>query len=108
MLYFASNAALAKLTRPRAAVDIGTPPQKVTVLIDTGSYELWVNPQCVASPDPRLCGTLGHYYPQLSNTSLAVTGKFEASYGTGQAQGQYYLDSVKVSSMSKQPPCGCH
>ncbi len=76
------------------------------VMIDTGSYELWVNPVCIESPDPMLCGTYGHYYPQLSNTSSSVGGNFKVTYGTGQAEGLYYLDSIKVSSMlpATDPP----
>ncbi len=32
-------------------------------MIDTGSYELWVNPVCLESPDPMLCGTYGTLLP---------------------------------------------
>jgi len=86
------------------AVDIGTPPQRVMVMIDTGSYELWVNPLCINSDDPVLCGTYGHYYPQLSNTSSSVAGAFKVNYGTGSAQGLYYSDSIRLSSTEIPSP----
>ncbi len=81
-------------------VGIGTPPQRVLVTIDTGSYELWVNPKCIGSPDARLCGTYGHYYPQVSNTSSYLGGGFKVTYGTGEAAGTYYTDTVKFASMT--------
>ncbi len=70
------------------------------VTIDTGSYELWVNPKCIGSPDPMVCSSYGHYYPQLSTTAATIGGNFKAVYGTGEAQGIYYSDAVKVASMS--------
>jgi len=82
-------------------VDIGTPAQRVKVIVDTGSYELWVNPQCDRSADPALCRTYGHYNPQLSSTATENrTRPFSAVYGTGAAKGRYYVDSVGIGSMS--------
>jgi len=78
-------------------VDIGTPPQKVMVTLDTGSYELWVNPKCVQSPDPVLCGSYGHYYPKSSNSSKSLGSSFNIVYGTGAARGFYYMDTVKFA-----------
>lgn len=80
------------------AVEIGTPPQAVKVFVDTGSYELWVNPKCQNSPDPNLCRSYGLYVPKSSTTSSYVGGNFAVSYGTGAAKGTYYSDTMLVSS----------
>jgi len=69
-------------------------------MVDTGSYELWVNPKCTTSPDPRLCGQFGRYNPQLSSTVHNMTGNFRALYGSGAAVGVYYADFVKVAGES--------
>ena len=78
-------------------VEIGTPAQPVKVIIDTGSYELWVNPQCDRSPDPALCKEYGHYDPKRSNTMTeSQTRPFSVVSGTGRAKGTYYVDSVGI------------
>jgi len=69
------------------------------VSVDTGSYELWVNPKCVGSADPVLCGALGHYYPQLSTSAVKMDGQFKVIYGTGAASGVYYADWVRAGCM---------
>ncbi|KAJ9149891.1 Acid protease [Pleurostoma richardsiae] len=80
-------------------LDIGTPPQPVKVFVDTGSYELWVNPLCAGSPDPNLCQTYGAYVPKQSNTSTMIGGDFHATYGTGSAMGTYWSDTMMVSML---------
>ena len=79
-------------------VDIGTPPQSVKVFIDTGSYELWVNPRCKTSADPNLCDSYGIYYPRKSNSASFVGGNFDIAYGTGAVRGQYWSDTMGIAS----------
>ena len=90
-----------KLTKGRTntPVEIGTPPQKVKVFIDTGSYELWVNPRCAASADASLCHSHGTYYPRQSNTANFVGGAFDVTYGTGAVRGEYWSDTLNIASM---------
>jgi len=79
-------------------VQIGTPPQTVKVLLDTGSYELWVNPNCQASTSESVCQSHGFYYPTKSSTAARLPGDFQLIYGTGGVRGSYWSDTVNVSS----------
>lgn len=52
-------------------VGFGNPAQPITVLIDTGSSELWVNPDCTTAKLPTQqaqCPKFGRYDPQKSTT----------------------------------------
>jgi hypothetical protein len=79
-------------------VEIGTPPQKVKVFIDTGSYELWVNPKCDTSASASICQNHGMYYPDKSKSSTYVGGNFAVTYGTGAVRGSYWSDVMTVAS----------
>lgn len=78
-------------------IQIGTPPQRVAVSVDTGSYEMWVNPKCLTAADPQMCSRSGHYFPEGSSTAKNDGGKFQIQYGTGSALGQYWQDTMKVA-----------
>ncbi|KAI3331101.1 aspartic peptidase domain-containing protein [Ustulina deusta] len=71
--------------------------QVIDVLIDTGSFELWVNPVCSASNVPEFCEAFGHYDPALSSTSQKISGQFGIKYGSGQVAGDYYKDDIYIS-----------
>lgn len=79
-------------------VQIGTPAQTVKVFVDTGSYELWVNPTCSKSPNQTLCNSFGYYNPRTSSTVKNVNQDFQLYYGSGYAQGRYYTDQVYLAS----------
>jgi hypothetical protein len=79
-------------------VEIGTPPQKIKVFIDTGSYELWVNPKCDTSASASICQNHGMYYPDKSKSSSYVGGNFAVTYGTGAVRGSYWSDVMTVAS----------
>ncbi|KAI0104711.1 aspartic peptidase domain-containing protein [Nemania sp. FL0031] len=74
--------------------------QVVDVLIDTGSFELWVNPVCASSNVPDFCQVFGHYHPALSSTSQKISSGshgFNIKYGSGQVMGDYYKDDIYIS-----------
>ncbi|KAI1131448.1 aspartic peptidase domain-containing protein [Nemania abortiva] len=72
--------------------------QVVDVLIDTGSFELWVNPVCASSNVPDFCQVFGHYHPAQSSTSHKVGDHgFNIKYGSGQVMGDYYKDDIYIS-----------
>ncbi|KAJ2984885.1 hypothetical protein NUW58_g5823 [Xylaria curta] len=71
--------------------------QVIDVLIDTGSFELWVNPNCSTSNVPDFCKAFGHYDPALSSTSQKLDKGFGIKYGSGQVMGAYYTDDIYIS-----------
>ncbi|KAJ3564483.1 hypothetical protein NPX13_g7825 [Xylaria arbuscula] len=71
--------------------------QVVDLLIDTGSFEMWVNPTCSKSNVPEFCEAFGHYDPKLSSTSQRLNGQFTIKYGSGSVAGDYYKDDIYIS-----------
>src|SRR5690348_11153088 len=66
------------------AVQLGNPPQKVTLLVDTGSSELWVNPNCRTAPSSsqKQCNSFGRYNPKDSKTpAIGPFGNESIKYG---------------------------
>ncbi|KAI5856795.1 acid protease [Durotheca rogersii] len=88
-----------------AQLDIGTPPQQVYVQLDTGSFELWVNPDCSnlkGSADVRFCRAVGHYNPSSSSTAKQVAGTKTLRYGIGSALIQYVQDDIALTGTDSQ------
>ncbi|PTB38053.1 uncharacterized protein TrAFT101_011841 [Trichoderma asperellum] len=81
-----------------AQLNIGTPPQTVYAQIDTGSFELWVNPDCsnVASSDRRFCKAIGFYNPRSSSSSSTTQESAMLRYGIGSANVSYFKDSIAL------------
>jgi len=78
-------------------ITIGTPPQKLNVIFDTGSDTLWV-----ASLNPnskKKSGTHLSFDPKLSSTLRPASGAFEIEYGKGSANGKYYEDTVGIGNL---------
>ncbi|KAK8035423.1 Bcap12, partial [Apiospora rasikravindrae] len=82
-----------------AELTVGTsiPPQKVDVLLDTGSFELWVNPDCDKSNVLVFCNEFGKYDPIKSSTSKDLAQGFSIQYGSGSSSGIYYADDITIS-----------
>ncbi|KAK2590988.1 hypothetical protein QQS21_011324 [Conoideocrella luteorostrata] len=87
-------------------VDIGNPSQRVTVLVDTGSSELWVNPDCRTAKSRQQaeqCVAFGKYDPRRSSNANGPFGKEELNYGdpsdrTTQTSATilYYADTLSL------------
>ena len=98
------------------AVRVGSPAQEITVIFDTGSDELWVNPSCDNSDSEiaiDACHENGHYFPNRSSTANDLDEAFSIIYGSGSAYGEYFTDNVRVGGKSISsasvvdvaPPC---
>ncbi|PKS13340.1 hypothetical protein jhhlp_000111 [Lomentospora prolificans] len=79
-----------------AQLNFGTPPQPVFVQLDTGSFELWVNPDCSILPerDIRFCEAVGSYDAAVSTTAGKFAGNKTLRYGIGAANVTYIRDSI--------------
>ncbi len=90
---------LVNLTR-RDIVDIGTPAQSVKVQLDTGSDELWLDPDCSAvsnTASAQFCSTVGVYDPTKSSTFTDLDQTKPLAYGIGEVQIEYVTDNVVIS-----------
>lgn len=74
-----------------ANMKIGSNNQEFNLLLDTGSYVLWV-PRKGSSDKYELTH---HYDPSTSSTSKNTGETFNIKYGSGSCTGNYYYDNVK-------------
>jgi cathepsin D len=73
-------------------VDIGSPPQKFTVIYDSGSSNLWVPSKTCDN-----CKKTGGKYDSASSSTFKKNGKsFALQYGTGSCKGFLSTDTVSL------------
>ncbi|KAJ4314187.1 hypothetical protein N0V84_009023 [Fusarium piperis] len=75
---------------------IGTPGQTVTVNLDTGSPELWVNPDCSQADNPEFCESFGHFNESSTFADLGTQGTI--IYGTGMVRFNRSTDYIAVGA----------
>ncbi|KAK4119630.1 acid protease [Parathielavia appendiculata] len=85
-----------------AQLSIGTPPQPVFVQLDTGSFELWVNPDCtaVSGADAAFCERIGQYDTTKSSTATSLGTTKTLRYGIGTANISYFTDTITLAGSS--------
>lgn len=84
-----------------ADITLGTPAQKFTVLIDTGSSDLWV----YASNDTKdcannACQATGQYDASASSTYEFISDDFSIQYVSGSAAGDWVTDTITIGGAS--------
>lgn len=83
----------------------GSNSQAVNVAIDTGSDELFVDPNCddndFTSSEQQQCEKQGTYNPSTSTSAKATGESSQIVYGSGEVDIAYYIDSVAIPGASK-------
>lgn len=81
-------------------LSIGTPGQSIKVAIDTGSDELWVNPDCTSSTltssQRKECVAIGQYNPSKSSTAKKLSTTNSIQYGKGSVSLSYVKDNIAL------------
>ncbi|KAB5582231.1 aspartic peptidase domain-containing protein [Coniochaeta sp. 2T2.1] len=82
-------------------LSLGTPPQPVVVVIDTGSSDLWVNPTCTGVPEDQyeFCASFPRFDHTASGTFNETGDTFQLKYGKGEALLVFGTDVVALGSV---------
>ena len=69
------------------------------VQLDTGSFELWVNPDCttVTGADALFCERVGQYITTRSSTAASLATTKTLRYGIGTANITYFTDTITLA-----------
>jgi len=76
-------------------LSVGTPPQNLDVVYDTGSSNLWVS-----QIKPSILSKHHYYQHDKSSTYVANGTTFNIQYGSGPVAGYYSRDSVQIGDYS--------
>lgn len=77
-------------------MNLGSPSQTIEVVVDTASFELYVNPDCARAANPSFCSSAGRYEALDSGTSENLTTRFGVSFGSGGYAGTYFCDTLTL------------
>ncbi|CAK7215172.1 hypothetical protein SCUCBS95973_002391 [Sporothrix curviconia] len=86
-----------------AKLNFGTPAQAQYVQLDTGSFELWVNPTCttgLSAGDASFCEAVGHFDTSSSSTFASLGVGKQLQYGIGSANITYVTDDISLPGTS--------
>ncbi|KAI1108824.1 aspartic peptidase domain-containing protein [Nemania sp. NC0429] len=84
-----------------ASCSVGTPPQKITLQLDTGSSDIWVPETGASVCAPRGQGcTFGSYSVNDSSTGLLVDENFQIAYVDGSfSRGAYIAETFGIGDV---------
>lgn len=76
-------------------MELGQPPQKFDLILDTGSSILWVpSKNCTNCPD-----STNKYDSTLTNTTRPLPKRDHIKYGQGEVRGYYVIDQVQFQGL---------
>lgn len=79
---------------------IGTPPQPVTLMIDTGSSDIVVNVYTSEFCQTATCYLNGLFDPTISTTRAQVNRKFSIAYeDSSSARGDFITDVIRIGQL---------
>ncbi|KAJ7593850.1 aspartic peptidase domain-containing protein [Mycena floridula] len=76
-------------------IDIGSPPQRFSVDIDTGSADTWI-------PGPNCKGRENRYDPWSSDNFQSDNRPFRVEYGMGKVSGKLAKDSMTMGGLTAE------
>lgn len=78
------------------SINVGTPPQQIDVIFDTGSSNFWITSSRCQDP-----GCLVHksYDATKSNTHKKVGTRVEVEFGSGVIEGVFCKDTVQIGHL---------
>ncbi|WAQ92163.1 hypothetical protein PtA15_16A69 [Puccinia triticina] len=86
-----------------ASIFIGTPPQLLNVILDTGSSDLWIASANCSVANGCSLGLGPRFDPLNSSSASTANSPFAIKYGSGSATGKMYSDNITFAGY-KLPP----
>ncbi|KAK4098000.1 acid protease [Parathielavia hyrcaniae] len=85
-------------TRYAVEMEVGTPPQTLTLILDTGSPDTWINPSCDTANVPSDCRSFPQFDSSESTSFEQTTVRDILRYGIGNATIRYALETLTLGS----------
>ncbi|KAJ4305954.1 hypothetical protein N0V88_000744 [Collariella sp. IMI 366227] len=85
-------------TRYAVEIEVGTPGQKMEIILDTGSPDTWINPVCETANVPEDCFAAARFDASKSKTLNSTGVQDILRYGIGNATIEYVYETVSIGS----------
>ena len=92
-------------TRYAVNIKVGTPAQSLTLILDTGSPDTWVNPSCATANVPSDCRSFPQFDPKKSSSLKTTNAEELLVYGIGNATVQYVRETVTIGCAYASASC---